>query len=167
MKKHAEVMLTQPVDNLGEPGDVVHVAAGHARNYLLPQGLAVAPTKHNQERFRKIRDAQMIELRNREEQAKVLQKQLVDYQLTFYRKVHEEGKLYSSVRLEEIAAMLSEALGTEIEKSKVQLRLPIETIGRHAVTIGLYKDIIAEVQVEVRSEEEAPESAAEREKTAS
>jgi large subunit ribosomal protein L9 len=155
LKKTTEVMLTQPIDNLGDPGDVVTVAPGYARNYLLPRGLAVPPTQHNQERFRKAREAHLVELRNREEQAKALQQQLNGYALTFHRKSHEEGKLYSSVRPEEIVARLSEELGAEIERGKVQLSAPIETLGHHLVKINLYKEISAEIRVEVLEEEEA------------
>ncbi|HED04094.1 MAG TPA: 50S ribosomal protein L9 [Candidatus Fraserbacteria bacterium] len=165
-KRKTEVMLTRPIERLGEPGDVVSVAPGYARNYLLPQGLAVPPTPHNVQGLHKVREARLIELRNREEQAKALQEQLQGQRLAFYRKVHEEGKLYSSVRLEEITARLSEQFGADIEKGKVQLAEPIEALGLHTVKVGLYKDISAEIQVEVLDEAEqqqapAPEAKAE------
>ena len=153
-------MLTRPIERLGEPGDVVSVAPGYARNYLLPQRLAVPPTPHNVQGLRKVREARLIELRNREEQAKALQEQLQGQRLAFYRKVHTEGKLYSSVRPEEIVTQLHERFGAEIERSKVQLAEPIEALGLHTVKVGIYKDILAEIQVEVldeaKQEQEAP-----------
>ncbi len=148
------VLLTQTVEKLGEPGDIIDVAPGYARNFLIPKGLAVEPTPHNIGRFQKIREKRLRELKEREERARELKKQLDGTVLTFYRKAHD-GKLYSSVRAEEIAAQLSEQFQTEIERGRVRMPAPIEALGRYAVTIELYKDITAEVRVEVVEESQA------------
>jgi large subunit ribosomal protein L9 len=153
-----EVLLTQTVEKLGEPGDVVDVAPGYARNYLFPKGLAVEPTPHNIQRLKKVREERLAELGEREERAKLLKEKLDGFVLTFHRKVHDDKKLYSSVRPEEIATRISEEFQTEIEKGRVQLPSPIETLGRHPVVINLYKDIAAEVEVEVLEESEEPPS---------
>jgi large subunit ribosomal protein L9 len=150
-----KVLLTQLVERLGEPGDIVDVAPGYARNFLFPKGLAVEPTPHNIERFKKVRLSRLAEIKEREEQAKALREKLEGYVLPFYRKVHDDEKLYSSVRPEEIATRLSEELDVEIEKGRVQLEGPIERLGRHTVKVNLYKDITAEIQVEVLKEPEA------------
>lgn len=157
-KSKVQVLLTQPVEKLGEPGDVVEVAPGYARNYLLPKGLAVEPTPHNVERLRKIREQRLAELRSREEQARALKEKLEGAVLTFYRKVHDEEKLYSSVRPEEIVAQIEERFGVRLERDRVQLERPIETVGRHPVTLTLYKDITAEVTIEVLPEGEGEPS---------
>lgn len=148
-----QVLLTQAVEKLGEPGDVVNVAPGYARNYLLPKGLAVEPTPYNIQRFKAAREKRLLEMKERDEQARTLKKQLDGAVLTFARKAHDK-KIYSSVRPEEIAAQLSAQFKTEIEKSRVRIETPIETLGRHPVKIELYKDITAEICVEVV--EEAP-----------
>jgi len=153
-----KVLLTQTVEKLGEPGDVVEVAPGYARNYLLPKGLAVEPTPHNIERLKKVREQRLAELKEREQRAKELKEKLDGFVLTFYRKVHDDEKLYSSVRPEEIAARLSEEFKTEIEKARVQIPSPIESLGRHPVVVNLYKDISAEIEVEVLEETEEPAS---------
>jgi large subunit ribosomal protein L9 len=134
---------------------VVNVAPGYARNFLLPKGLAVEPTPHNAQRFQKTREKRVIEMKEREEQAKGLKQKLDGTVLTFYRKSHDQ-KIYSSVRPEEIAAQLSSQLKAEIEKGRVRIDTPIEALGRHPVRIELYKDITAEIHVEVV--EEAPSS---------
>lgn len=150
-KSKVKVLLTRTVAKLGEPGDVVEVAPGYARNYLLPKGLAVEPTPHNVERLQKIREQRLAELRSREEQARALKEKIDGAVLTFYRRAHDD-QLYSSVRAEDIVAQLAERFGAEIERSRVQLDRPIEVLGRHPVTISLYKDITAEVEIEVLPE---------------
>lgn len=153
-----QVLLTQTVEKLGEPGDIVEVAPGYARNYLIPKGLAVEPTPHNIERFRKVREQRMKELQAREQRARELKEKLDGYLLTFTRKAHDQ-KLYSSVRPEEIAAHIEERFGFELEKGRVHLENPIDTLGRHSVKISLYKDIVAEVVVEVKEESAEPTEA--------
>lgn len=152
-----KVLLTQTVEKLGEPGDIVDVAPGYARNFLFPKGLAVEPTPHNVERLKKVREERLAELKEREERAKALKERLDGFVLTFYRKVHDDEKLYSSVRPEEIATRLSEEFQTDIEKGRVHIPSPIEALGRYPVVINLYKDISAEIEVEVLEEtEESP-----------
>ncbi len=155
-----QVLLTQTVEKLGEPGDIVDVAPGYARNYLIPKGLAVEPTPHNIERFRKVREQRMEELKAREQRAQELKEKLDGYVLTFTRKAHDD-KLYSSVRPEEIASHIEEKFGFELEKGRVQLENPIDTLGKHPVKISLYKDIVAEVVVEVKEESAEPAEASE------
>lgn len=151
------VLLTQTVEKLGEAGDVVKVAPGYARNYLLPKGLAVEPTPHNIERFKVTREKHITEVKEREEYARTLKQRLDGTVLTFYRKAHDQ-KLYSSVRPEEIAAQLSEQFQAEIEKGRVRMDAPIEALGRHAVKIELYKDIAAEIRVEVLEESKSSQT---------
>ena len=146
-----KVLLTQTVEKLGEPGEIVDVAPGYARNYLVPKRLAVEPTPHNIERFRKVRDQRLDELKAREERAQDLKEKLEGTVLTFRLKARNK-KLYSSVRPEEIAARLSEEFGVEIEKGRIQMEKPIDTLGRHTMAINLYKEITAEIHAEVLEE---------------
>lgn len=145
-----EVLLIASVEKLGEPGDLVKVSEGYARNFLIPRGLAVEPTPHNIERFKKIKERRAAELKEREEWAKALKAQLDGLALTFYRKAHE-GKLYSSVRREEIVEKIKEQINAEIEKGKIE-KISIEALGIHPVKVGLYKDISASIRVVVEEE---------------
>jgi large subunit ribosomal protein L9 len=148
----AKVLLTTTVERLGHVGEVVNVAEGYARNYLLPCGLAVPPTEHNMARFAKQKAAHETELLQREEKARYLRDKLADQTLHFKRKAHNDDRLYGSVRVEDIAGQIEELLGEHVETSRVQLEHPIETLGPHAVTINLYRDISVEVRVQVDEE---------------
>jgi len=148
----AKVLLTTTVERLGHVGQVVDVADGYARNYLVPRGLAVEPTEHNVARFAKERAAHEAELLQREERARVLRDKLADVTLRFERKAHDDDRLYGSVRTEDITTQIEELLGEPIEASRVQLDHPIETLGPHAVTINLYKDISVDVRIQVDEE---------------
>ncbi|MFB6286477.1 MAG: 50S ribosomal protein L9 [Candidatus Bipolaricaulia bacterium] len=152
-----EVLLTRTVDKLGEPGDVVDVAPGYARNYLLPQGVAVQPTPHNVERYKSVREARMQELKARKDRAQDLQQQLDGKTLVFERRTNDQGTLYSSVQPGDIAKELNEHFGTELEAGRVEMHEHIETPGEYHATINLYMDITAAVTLQVVAEgEEAP-----------
>jgi large subunit ribosomal protein L9 len=148
----AKILLIKTVDRLGHVGEVVTVADGYARNYLLPQGLAIEPTEHNIAQYAKERAAHDAELLKREEKARLLRDKLADQTLTFERKAHDDDRLYGSVRAEDIVARIEELVGEHIEVSRVQLEHAIETLGPHAVTIALYKDISAAVRIQVNEE---------------
>jgi len=154
----AKVLLTQTVENVGHVGEVVDVANGFARNYLVPRGLAVEPTEHNVARFAKAKAAHEAELLKREEKAKLLGNKLADLILTFERKAHDDDRLYGSVRAEDIASAIEERVGEHIESSRVQMERPIETLGSHVVTINLYKGITADVRVQVDEENASSEA---------
>lgn len=144
--------MTTTVENVGHVGEVVDVADGFARNYLLPRGLAVAPTEHNVSRYAKELAAHEAELLEREEKARLLRGKLADQTLVFVRKAHDDDRIYGSVRVDDITKQIEEVLGEHIETSRVQLERPIETLGPHSVTITLYKDISVNVRVRVDEE---------------
>lgn len=148
----AKVLLTTTVERLGHVGEIVNVADGYARNYLLPRGLAVPPTEHNMARFSKEKAAHETELLQREEKARYLRGKLADQTLRFERKAHDDDRLYGSVRVEDITGQIEDLFGEHIETARVQLEHPIETLGPHAVTINLYKDVSVEVRVQVDEE---------------
>lgn len=148
----AQVLLTTTVERLGHVGEIVDVADGYARNYLLPRGLAVPPTEHNVARFAKQKAAHESELLQREEKARALRDRLADQTLHFERKAHDDDRLYGSVRAEDVTRQIEELLGEDVEASRVQLEHPIETLGPHAVTINLYKDVSVEVRIQIDEE---------------
>lgn len=149
-----KVLLTETVERLGDAGDEVNVADGYARNFLIPRGLAVEPTEHNRQRYHKFKEQREEELKSREEKAQALKERLEGLILRFAREAHEE-KLYGSVRKEDIADRIKEELGEEIEKGRIELEKPIEKLGAYTVRIDLYKDISAEIQIEVEEQSEA------------
>ncbi len=145
---NVKVLLIKEVPNLGVPGDVVEVKDGYARNYLLPKKLAVLPTPHNVERFRKLREQYELELADRRTRAQALAEKLQGAELVFGRKVHDVDKLYAAVRPHDVAKAIQEKFGVEIEPAKVVME-PIELLGEYEVQVKLYEDIAATLKVKV------------------
>jgi len=143
------VVLQKDVPRLGRQGDEVEVADGYARNYLLPQGLAVVPTPANRDRIAAIRrQAEKVEAERRA-QFETLQQELQGRELVFEVRVAKEGHLYGSVHAHLIAQELQRQ-GFPIEPEAVRLEEPIKAIGDYPVRIHLYGDLEAEVRVLVR-----------------
>jgi large subunit ribosomal protein L9 len=143
-----EVILRQHVDNLGRRGDVVKVADGYARNYLLPRQLALAVTDANKrqiQRERKIFDAREAE---EKQQADALAERLGQLEIEIARRVGENNALYGSVTSADVATAL-EAKGFAVDKRKIVLADPIKAIGEVTVPIKIHRDVTAQVRVKV------------------
>ena len=143
-----KVLLIKEVPNLGVPRDVVEVKDGYARNYLIPKKLAVLPTPHNVERFRKLREKYEMELADRRTKAQALAEKLNGAELVFGRKVHDVDKLYAAVRAHDVAKAIEEKFGAKVDASKIVME-PIELLGEYEVQVKLYEDIAATVKVKV------------------
>jgi large subunit ribosomal protein L9 len=141
-----EVILKQSVEKLGNPGDVVKVSAGYARNYLIPRGIAVEATAGNRKRIEQQRQRLEAAEAARRESAQTLAERLSQVSLTFAARVGEEGKLFGSVTASDILHRLEE-LGYELEKRQIDLHEPIKTLGVYRVPIRLHADVKAEVKV--------------------
>ncbi len=143
-----KVLLIKEVPNLGVPGDVVEVRDGYARNYLLPKKLAVPPTPHNLERYRKLREKYELELADRRTRAQALAQKLEGAELVFGRRVHDEDKLYAAVRPHDIAKAIEEKFGEKIPPDRIHME-PITEVGEYEVEVGIYEDISVKVKVKV------------------
>ena len=147
--KRIKVILNQDVYNLGEEGDVREVAAGYARNYLIPQGLALSHSRQNVAYFEQRKEA--IEKRKQEkrEQAKGLRERIESKVLEIEMPAGDTGKLFGSVN----SATIAEKLATEgitIERKKIDVPdSSIKMIGDYEVRIRLYGDEVAEIKVQV------------------
>jgi large subunit ribosomal protein L9 len=147
-----EVILREHVEHLGRRGDVVKVAAGYARNYLLPQKLALTVTDSNRkqiERERKIVEAHEAEERQTSE---ALAERIGHVELVIARRVGETEALYGSVTTADIAEALG-AKGLEIERRRVHLDEPIKQLGEYTIPIRLHRDVTAHVKLAVVKEE--------------
>jgi large subunit ribosomal protein L9 len=155
-----EVILRDHVDNLGDRGDIVKVADGYARNYLLPRKLALPATPANMkivERQRKIADAREASERS---DAEGLAARLTQAECVMARRVGEHDALYGSVTAADIAEDLG-SKGFEIDKRKIQLDEPIKTVGEFTVPIKLYRGVVAQLRVRVTPlEEQKPQAGA-------
>ena len=143
-----EVILREHVDNLGRRGEIVKVADGYARNFLLPRKLALRVTAENKrqiERERAKADArEAVELK--EAQAQAARLQAADVSIA--RRVGEHDTLYGSVTSADIAEALA-ALGLTVDRRKIQLPDPLKALGEHAVPIKLHRELTVPVTVKV------------------
>ena len=141
-----DVILRQAIENLGNPGDVVAVKPGYARNYLLPRGLAYEATPGNLKRIAAERQRLEAAENTRRDAAKELAKRIEEVSLTFSARVGEEGKLFGSITASDIAHQL-EAQGVQVEKRQIDLHDPIKTLGVFRVPVRLHADVHPEVRV--------------------
>ena len=146
-----EVILREHVDNLGRRGDVVKVAPGYARNYLLPRKLALPVNEGNKrviERERKLAETRELEER---QQAEAVANRLSQIELTLSRRVGDTEQLYGSVTAVDIADYLK-TQGFEIDRRKLILPEPIKAIGEHTVPLKLHREVTVPLKVRVVKE---------------
>ncbi len=146
-----EVILKEDVVNLGNRGEVVKVADGYGRNYLLPRKLAMQATESNKAVIEQMKASAARRSATEKAQAESLVGKLEPVELSFIRKAGEQGHLFGSVTSADIAAGLA-AQGFEVDRRKIQLNEPLKSLGEFTVPIRLHRDVIARVKVKVGSE---------------
>ena len=147
-----KVILKEDVQNLGQQGDVVEVKPGYARNYLMPQKLAILFTKQQK---KSIEEAQRVEERKLEREKDQLEsvlKQVEDLNLSLKMQSEEDSKLFGSVTKLDIVKLLEES-GITIDKKYVDLSSPIKTLGEHKVNIMFTKEMSASFTLTVEKED--------------
>ena len=146
-----EVILREHVDNLGQRGEVVKVADGYARNYLLPRKLALLVTEGNKKQIE--RERARFEAKETEEKKSVqaLADRLANVEVVIARRVGETDALYGSVTTADIALALA-AKGFDVDRRKLQLAEPIRAIGDVDVPLRLHRDVTTTVKVRVVAE---------------
>lgn len=146
-----EVILKEDVINLGSRGDVVKVADGYARNYLLPRKLAMQATAANKAIIEQMKGAAARRSATEKAQAEIVLAQLEPVVLSFTRKSGAEGHLFGSVTSADIAAELA-TKGFEVDRRKIVLGEPLKTIGESKVAIKLHREVTAHITVKVLAE---------------
>ena len=147
-----KVILKEDVQNLGQQGDVVEVKPGYARNYLMPQKLAILFTKQQR---KSIEEAQIVEKRKLEREKDQLEsvlKQVEDLNLSLKMQSEEDDKLFGSVTKLDIVKLLEEN-GITIDKKYIDLSSPIKTLGEHKVNIVFTKEMSASFTLVVEKED--------------
>lgn len=152
-----KILLKDDVDNLGTVGDIVDVADGYARNYLLPQGLAVRATPGQIKQVDVIRAQARLKHQRIADEMAALTEKLAGTLLTFEATASERGRLYGSVTQDQIAEALAAELGEPIDRRKIDTD-PLRQLGLHAVPIRLSGELTPKVSVIVHREGEDPES---------
>ncbi len=147
-----EVLLREDVDHVGARGELVKVADGFARNYLLPKRLAVAATSANKKIIEQEREAHLRREAKVKTDAEGLARLMANVTVTLRHRVGENNHLFGSVTAKDIAEAL-EAQNFHIERRKIQLDEPIRTVGEYKVPIRLYRDVTVDINVAVEPEQ--------------
>jgi large subunit ribosomal protein L9 len=146
-----KVILQKPVDKLGVPGDVVDVADGYARNYLMPRGLAVRASKGGVKHVDSLKRAHTTRVSQAQAEAQQVADRLTANPITVRARVGEEGRLFGSVTAAELAAEIERQTGVKVDRRDVHLDEPIRSVGVHEVRVHLFADVDPLVPVEVHS----------------
>ena len=146
-----QIILQEDIEKLGHRGDVVTVTPGYARNFLLPQKLAIEATHGNMKALERIRTSMAKKTATELEAAQKQAALLTGTSLTYKRKTGENDQMFGSVTTGDIVDGLS-AQGFKIDKRQVQIPEPIKSIGEFPVTIKVFRDVTAQIKVTVEKE---------------
>jgi len=148
-----KVFLKKDVSGIGKANEVVEVSDGHARNYLLPHGLAVRATAGRIKEAKQHAESKALKAKRARERAEELAKLLSERVLRFSVKAGEKGRLYGSITSSDIADQLARDLGVEIDHRWLSLDRPIREVGEHLVSLKLEGGVRGQVTVVVDAEE--------------
>ena len=146
-----QVILHEHVDNLGRRGEIVKVADGYARNYLLPRKLALLATEGNKKQIERERGKFVVKEAEEQKVAEAMAERLGTLEISIAKKVGETEALYGSVTTADIAEALK-AKGFELDRRKLHLAEPIKRLGDFDVSVKLHPDVTAHVKVRVVAE---------------
>ena len=144
-----KLILNSDVTKLGRKGDIVDVAKGYARNYLLPKNLAIVATDSNISIAEKIQEKRIAEITESEELAESIKVALADAHLVIPQKSTDEGTLYAAVANNEIVEVIEKFSGFKIEESQIELNDQVKEIGLHNIKIRISEDVGFDVVLEV------------------
>lgn len=145
----SKLILTNEVSGLGSAGDVVDVKNGYARNYLIPQGFAVAWSRGGEKQVDQIRAARAARALATLEEAQSLKSKLESAKVKLAVKVGRDGRLFGSVKTDHIATAVAAAGLGDIDKRKVEIVSPIKFTGDHEATVRLRDDVVATITLQV------------------
>ena len=147
-----DVILREHIDNLGRRGDVVKVAPGYARNFLLPRKLALAVTEANKKQIERERKAGEIKDAQERTEADAYAQRLEALEIEIARRIGENNVMYGSVTSADVATALA-AKGFTVDRRKIQLPDPIKAVGDVQVPVKVHRDVTAQVKVKVVPEQ--------------
>lgn len=152
-----KIILQKPVDKLGIPGDVVDVADGYARNYLMPRGLAVKATKGGVKHVDSLKRAHGARVNAAKADAEQVAQRLMASPITVPANAGEEGRLFGSVTPNDVAMAIEAQTGVAVDRHDVTMDEPIRSIGVHEVKVHLFAEVDPVISVEVTAAEPASE----------
>jgi len=146
-----KLILTHEVSGLGTPGDIVDVAAGYGRNYLIPRGYAIRWTRGAEKEVDLIKRARAVREIRTIEDAQAAANQLGRLKVRIKRRAGENGRLFGSVGPADIAAAVKDSGGPELDRRRIEVPDPIKTTGSHTVKVRLHSEVSASVNIEVQA----------------
>jgi len=149
MSTRMKLILTNEVTGLGAPGDVVEVAGGYGRNYLVPRGLAMAWTRGAEKQIDLIKRARAARDIRGLDDAKEAAKRLSALTVRLDVRAGAQGRLFGSVSASDIAEAVRKAGGPELDRRRIEISTPIRTVGTHQVAVRLHPEVTATLDVEV------------------
>ncbi len=147
-----QIILRSDVEGLGKRGDIVDVADGHARNYLLPKGFAMKASAGAVDQAAKMRRARDLKDASDRDAAATVASTLVPKVIEVVARAGAEGKLFGSVSAADVAAAVEQQTGIVIDRRQIDVDEPIRTVGQHTVTASLHSDVSFPITVEVVAE---------------
>ncbi len=147
-----KVVLSEHVDHLGDRGEIVTVAPGYARNYLIPKRLALKATPGNMRMLEQERRVWKVKEARAADEARAMAARMAEFELSVTKKAGESGTLYGSVTNVEIAELLKDK-GVEVDRRRIVLGEPVKRLGDHGISIRLHRDVTAEITLHVVSEQ--------------
>jgi large subunit ribosomal protein L9 len=143
------IILQKEVDKLGTPGDIVDVADGYARNFLIPKGLAASASKGAVKHAERLREGHEKRQRAALEAAQAIAERLSSTPLRVPAKAGEDGRLFGSITVHHLADEIEKIAGAEIDRKQIHLEEPIRSVGAHEVRVHLHPDVDATVTVQI------------------
>jgi large subunit ribosomal protein L9 len=149
-----KVILQKSVDKLGHPGDIVEVADGYARNYLVPRGLAVKATRGGVKHIDSLKRAHGVRVNAAKAEAEQVASRLASTPIAVKAHAGEEGKLFGSVTASDVADAIDRQTGVHVDRHDVHLDEPIRSIGAHEVRVHLFPEVDPVITVEVEASDQ-------------
>ena len=147
-----KVILQKPVDNLGVPGDIVEVADGYARNFLVPRGLAIRAERGSVKHAETLSRAHVSRQTRQKVEFEALASRLISAQVTVQARAGEEGKLFGSVTADQIAEAIRIQADIPVDKKDVHVEEPIRSLGNHEVKVHLFPEVEPVLTIQVVAE---------------
>ncbi len=144
-----KIVLRDDIDNVGRKGDLIEVADGYARNYLVPRGLAIVATKGTIKQAQAMQRAREVREAREREAAEAVAGRLRDQTVRIQARVGEAGKLFGSVTATDVAEAVVEQLEVDLDRKKLALPEPIREVGMHDVSLKLHPEVEASFHVVV------------------
>ena len=147
-----KIILQKPVENLGETGQIVQVADGYARNYLIPRGFAQVASKGAVKHAERLRSLQEERVRRAQTEAEALAARLAKTPVRIQAQAGEDGRLFGSITGHQIAEQLEAQLGEKVDHRDIRLEEPIRSLGTHTVSVHLHPQVDAAVTLDIAAQ---------------